>query len=183
MPPSLSRPEVPLPVGVGLRSLTMHSDPRGSFSEIFRAEWGVGVAPLQWNFVRSEPGVLRGVHVHLRHSDYLIIAQGRASVGLKDLRRGSPTEGLPALLSLSGAELQAVTIPPGVAHGFYFHEPSLHIYAVSHYWDDADELGCHWADPALEIPWPMDEVSLSDRDDHLPPLAELHARIPPFQAG
>ena len=56
---------------------------------------------MQWNAVWSEAGVLRGVHVHIRHDDYLTVPVGRASVGLRDLRRGSPTEGLSALVELS----------------------------------------------------------------------------------
>ena len=58
------------------------------------------------------------------------------------------------IVELDGERPAALAIPHGVAHGFYFHEPSLHVYAVSAYWDPEDELGCHWADPDLEIPWP-----------------------------
>jgi len=32
------------------------------------------------------------------------------------------------------------------------------------YWDPADETACHWADPALEIPWPATDAALSPRD-------------------
>ena len=110
---------------------------------------------MQWNAVWSEAGVLRGVHVHVRHDDYLTVPVGRASVGLRDLRRGSPTEGLTALVELGREQPGALVIPHGVAHGFYFHEPSLHVYAVSEYWDPADELACNWADPELGIEWPV----------------------------
>lgn len=85
-------------------------------------------------------------------------------------------------MELCGAELAALTVPPGVAHGFFFPEPSLHLYAVSHYWNLADELGCHWADPELEIPWPMTAAHISERDATLPPLRELIELIPPFAA-
>ena len=106
--------------------------------------------PIQWNAVRSEVGVLRGVHVHVRHRDYLTLPYGRAVVGLRDLRQGSRTEGLSVFVELSGDEPASLVIPCGVAHGFYFHEPSLHVYAVTEYWNPDDELGCHWADPELE---------------------------------
>src|SRR5262249_50281289 len=110
-----------LPLGVALRPLTMHPDDPGIFPEGFRELWDTGGAPVQWNFVRSEAEVLRGVHVHHVHSDYLIILHGRASIGLRDLRRGSPTEGAVALVEMRGDDLKGLTIPPGVAHGFYFH--------------------------------------------------------------
>ena len=75
-----------LPDGVALRPLTMSRDSRGSFTELFRDEWETGLSPVQWNAVSSEPGTLRGVHLHTRHDDYLTTLKGRASVGLRDLR-------------------------------------------------------------------------------------------------
>lgn len=170
-----------LPLGVRYRKLDMHPDDRGVFTEIFRESWDTGIAPVQWNVVSSEAGVLRGVHMHVSHFDYLIIVKGRSSIGLRDLRRGSPTEGMTALVEMHGDEMAALTTPPGVAHGFYFHEPSIHMYSVSHYWNTADELGCHWADPALEIPWPMKEAQVSEHDASARPLAELLKEIAPHQ--
>jgi dTDP-4-dehydrorhamnose 3,5-epimerase len=166
-----------LPAGVSLKPLTPHPDDRGVFLELFREEWRSGVAPVQWNAVRSAPGVLRGVHVHARHDDYLVLYAGRASIGLCDLRRGSPTERLSALVPMQGDAPTALTVPHGVAHGFYFHEPSIHIYAVSHYWDPADELGCLWADKDLGIPWPVESAHVSPRDASLPSLEELLSRV------
>jgi dTDP-4-dehydrorhamnose 3,5-epimerase len=162
-----------LPTGVALVPLVPHRDDRGVFTELFRSEWGTGVAPVQWNAVVSEPGVLRGVHVHPRHDDYLVLHAGRAAVGLRDLRRGSETEGRACVVEMDGEAPAALVIPHGVAHGFWFQSRSLHIYAVSHYWDTADELGCHWADPALGIDWPAGEPRCSERDEALPPLAAL----------
>jgi dTDP-4-dehydrorhamnose 3,5-epimerase len=162
-----------LPFGVELHQLEPHADERGVFTELFRDSWGLPVTPAQWNTVRSERNVLRGVHVHWRHSDYLTVVAGRASIGLHDLREGSETEGLGALVELTGDQPAALTIPIGVAHGFYFHEPSIHVYAVSHEFDPGDELGCRWDDPALHIPWSSSEPSLSERDRTLGSLSEL----------
>lgn len=162
-----------LPVGVLLRRLMMHHDTRGSVTEIFRAEWGTGVKPVQWNTVVSSAHVLRGVHLHLKHSDYLLLLSGRMSLGLLDLRPGSLTERRSCIVELTGECLTAVEIPPGVAHGFYYHEQSIHVYAVDDYWNPADELGCHWADPELGIPWPDGAAIVSERDRELPPLAVL----------
>ena len=166
-----------LPDGVRLRPLEPHLDDRGVFLELHRREWDTGVAPVQWNAVRSTAGVLRGVHVHPRHDDYLVILHGRATVGLRDLREDAPADGRACCVELGADAPTAITMPHGVAHGFYFHEPSVHIYAVSHYWDTADELGCHWADPELAIPWPMPEAQISPRDAALPSLAELEAKL------
>jgi len=164
-----------LPSGVTLRQLQPHTDDRGAFTELFRSSWDVGVAPVQWNAVRSEANVLRGVHAHARHWDYLTVPFGRAVVGLHDLRDESSTAGLAALVELDGDAPAGLTIPPGVAHGFYFRAASLHVYAVSHEWDPHDELGCRWDDPALGIPWPCDDPLLSARDASLGPLTKLAA--------
>jgi dTDP-4-dehydrorhamnose 3,5-epimerase len=162
-----------LPTGVSLLRLTPHSDDRGVFTELFRASWEPGVAPVQWNAVRSKPNVLRGVHVHRQHTDYLTLVTGTATIGLHDLRSGSPTEGLGATVELASREPAALVIPVGVAHGFYFHEESVHVYAVSHEFDPADELGCRWDDPGLSIDWPCIEPLVSARDRELGPLDEL----------
>lgn len=170
-----------LPHGAMLHRLTPHLDHRGVFTEVFRAEWPVPMEPKQWNLAHSEAGVLRGVHVHPRHDDYLVLARGRASVGLRDLRRGSPTEGRALVVPLDANEPAGLFIPHGVAHGFYFHEASTHLYAVSHYWDTADELGCLWSDPALEIPWPMETATVSEHDAGAQTLSDLLFELEPFQ--
>jgi dTDP-4-dehydrorhamnose 3,5-epimerase len=170
-----------LPEGTVFVPLTPHADDRGVFTELYRLEWETGVTPIQWNAVSSEAGVLRGVHVHLRHDDYLTVPVGRASVGLRDLRRGSPTEGMATVVELGGDRPGALVIPHGVAHGFYFHERSLHVYAVTEYWDPSDELSCHWADPDLRIPWPVQSARLSQRDAQSQSLRDLLDQLEPSQ--
>jgi dTDP-4-dehydrorhamnose 3,5-epimerase len=166
-----------LPEGLLIRPLEPHGDDRGTFVELHRREWDTRVDPIQWNAAHSNPGVLRGVHVHPRHDDYLTLVRGRAIVGVRDLRDHSPTAGAAACIELRAERPKALTIPHGVAHGFYFAEPSTHVYAVSHYWDMADELGCRWDDPALEIPWPQREAQISPRDEALPAMEELLAEL------
>jgi dTDP-4-dehydrorhamnose 3,5-epimerase len=161
---------------VRLTRLDMHSDARGSFTEFFRDEWAMGVSPCQWNVAISRANVLRGAHVHLRHSDYLVVVRGRLSVGLFDLRPGSRTYTRSALIELSGERLTGLSIPPGVMHGFYAHESSVHIYGVDAYYDPEDELGCNWADPDLGIAWPCSAPKLSPRDRDAGSLAEVQAQ-------
>lgn len=159
--------------GVRLRSLTAHDDERGRFVEFYRGEWAMTVEIVQWNVVRSRAGTLRGVHVHRRHADYLTCVAGVCLVGLCDLRADSPTVGRSALVQLSAAGPTAVAIPPGVAHGFYFPEDTIHVYGVSEYFDPRDELGCRYDDPGLGLPWPAVPRFLSPRDAAAGSLAEL----------
>jgi dTDP-4-dehydrorhamnose 3,5-epimerase len=167
-----------LPSGVRALRLNTHVDDRGDFTELFRDEWDVGIAPVQWNAVRSEAHVLRGVHVHPLHADALIVVNGRMRLGLSDLRTDSPTAGCACVLDLRGEEMQLVVIPPGVAHGFSFPVPSLHVYAVDHVWNPTDELGCRWDDPGLGIDWRHERrPRISPRDAGLPPLHDLRAQL------
>ena len=170
-----------LPGGVLLQPLAPSEDDRGTFTELFRNSWSLDVKPAQWNVVRSVPSVLRGVHAHWRHADYLTLVAGRATIGLHDLREGSTTEGLGATVELRADRPAALVVPPGVAHGFYFHEPSLHVYAVTEYWNPDDELGCHWADPELELSWPDPSPRVSERDAQSQSFRALLDELEPWQ--
>lgn len=165
--------------GVQVRALDMHEDERGSFTEFFRAEWDSGIEPTQWSFVRSKPGVFRGMHLHRRHEEYVLVVDGRMSIGLYDMRPGSPTEGTSMLLELSGDELAFVSWPPGIVHGWYAHETTLHVQAVSETYDeykDDDNLGCRGTDPELGIPWPETPRLIAPRAQGFGSLRELVER-------
>ena len=96
------------------------------------------------------------------------------SLGMRDIRPESPTCGLAVIIELDSDTLQAVAIPPGVAHGFYFPRPSTHLYAVSEYWNMADELGCRWNDPALGLDWKSSaHPLLSERDEAAGSMDEM----------
>jgi len=170
-----------LPADTTLSRLVSHADDRGTVAEIFRASWPTGIAPLQWNTCISRGGVLRGMHVHVRHDDYLCVVQGRLSIGLCDLRAGSPTERHAVCIEMSGADLSSLYIPHGVAHGFYAHDAATYVLGTSHYYDTDDELGCIWNDAALGVPWPVAAPVISARDAALGSLAELLPRILPWR--
>lgn len=163
------------PPAVSFLKLDSHGDDRGVLTEVFRNEWlGEHLPPVQWNFVRSRPRVLRGVHVHVHHVDYVLVLRGTMHLGLCDLREGTPGFMQSRIVELRGDELTLVTVPTGMAHGFYFSEPSEMLYSVTHYWDPVlDELGCVWNDPALGLNWPERNPILSRRDQEAPPLSRL----------
>jgi len=163
-----------LPAGVSLRRPARHVDQRGDLAEIFRRDWDVGPDPVQWNLVRNRPNTLRGVHAHVRHSDYLMVVTGQMRLALKDIRSDSLTLGLAAELDLCADDLCVVIIPPGVAHGFHCLHEAVHLYAVTDYWSPSDELGCAWNDPDLGFDWPLNNPPLlSERDNAAGSLADL----------
>jgi dTDP-4-dehydrorhamnose 3,5-epimerase len=155
----------------------MHRDERGSVTEIFRQEWPASIRPCQWNVAYSEANVLRGVHVHYKHIDYLVLLRGRLSAGLYDVRPKSPTYRMSSVFEICCDDLSALRIPTGVMHGFYCHEPTIYVYGVDSYFDPNDELGCHWADPGLKLQWPCRTPKLSERDMQAGPLADVEARL------
>jgi len=168
--------------GVRLIELEMNRDPRGHLTEFFREEWRSGVEPVQWNVARSERGSLRGLHVHPLHDDLVVLVTGRLAMGLYDLRRGSPTFGLSALLELDADRMQGLVIPRGVGHGSVHLDPTVVLVGVSAYWGDPmDEIGCRWDDPALEIDWPLEPTIVTERDATAPSLAGLLEQLEPWQ--
>jgi dTDP-4-dehydrorhamnose 3,5-epimerase-like enzyme len=67
-----------------------------------------------------------------------------------------------------------------VAHGILFLTRSIYVIGTSHYYDLADELGCHWLDPGLGLTWPLRRAQLSARDAALPSLSEVAAHVRPW---
>lgn len=163
--------------GVVVVEPEVHRDQRGSFSEIFRAEWFPGRPPMvQANRATRNAGTVVGLHVHRRQSDYWTVVAGQARVVLHDLRPG-PAGGATVCLDLGGPDgptpHRGLYVPAGVAHGFAAITDVVLTYQVDANYDPNDELGVAWDDPAIAAEWGIDGPVLSDRDRALPKLAEL----------
>ena len=104
-----------------------------------------------------------------------------ALVGYQDLRPGSPTMGCTALVELRGPGPQAIVAPPWIAHGVYCLEPLTLLVGTDATWDRAAELGCHWRDPELQIPWPFETAVLSSQDASLGRLRDILGSVPRYQ--
>ena len=153
-----------LPDGVKLLPLPPHEDPRGALTELYRASEFPTVF-RQFNLVRSEANVLRGVHVHPQHSDFLVVLTGQLVLGLVDLRRRSPSFRFSCTLTLTETAQTGCLIPPGVAHGFLFKAKATYIYGLSHEWAPEGDFACRYDDPDLAIKWPLTgQPVLSERD-------------------
>lgn len=168
-----SRSAPALPHGVVLRALEERTDAAGGAIALFRRDWATGAAPVQWNFVHSAANSLRGVHVHARHWDYLSVLDGEMLLGLHDLRPSSPTYRVAVFHTLRGDRPCGISIPPGVAHGFYFAAAADYVYGISTYWSPTDEIGCIWSDAELNLDWPVRSPILSPRDSAAPRYADM----------
>ena len=172
--------------GVAWGRLTPHADERGAFRELWRAGWS-DERFVQANLSTSQARVLRGLHYHRHQLDRWTVARGRAFVALVDVRpllagmvagpgAGNAADGQRAAPQVETRVLgpdEWVTIPAGVAHGFYAIEPTDLLYFVTNEYDGTDELGFAWDDPEVGVPWPDRDPILSPRDRSNPPLREL----------
>jgi dTDP-4-dehydrorhamnose 3,5-epimerase len=167
--------------GVYLVRLQAVPDDRGYFFESFRRSWlPPGNAEMvQGNVSFSRAGVLRGMHYHLRQTDFSVVASGRVRAALYDLRATSPSRGASQVLESSEEEPLGIYIPPGVAHGIYAVSGSITTYLVDRYYDNSDERGIRWDDPALGIEWGASNPILSARDQANPRLADIPAELLP----
>lgn len=167
--------------GVERRVLDVERDPRGSLVEVFRQSWAPGFNPVQINVMRTVGGSLRGSHIHREHEDWLVIADGRALLGMKDVRTRSATFRKTSLIELSAAKPEAVRVPPGIIHGVYFPVDGILITVESLYHDPEEELKVKWWDPALGIAWPCETAQGPEADAYA--LDELMMKIEPWQRG
>lgn len=164
--------------GVFIRDLSPIPDSRGVLCEVHRDTWGLAPRPVQWDFIASRANVLRGVHVHQRRFDYLIMVEGHATVGLADLRRRSPSFRQSMTINASGEAPCVIIVPPGVAHGIYAQDRLSYLYGLTVAWDGTDEgLGFRYDDPAAGIAWPSRNPEILPRDALLPDLETLISRF------
>lgn len=162
--------------GVYQVPLRSFSDNRGYFFESFRRSWIPEMRDVvQGNVSFSKAGVLRGMHYHLKQADFWLVPSGLVRAALFDLRRSSSTRGAKQIVDLGEGHPFGLYIPPGVAHGFCALADSLMTYLVDEYYDNSDERGVRWDDPALGIDWGVADAIVSDRDRLNPLLAEVPA--------
>lgn len=154
-------------------------DERGSFMESFREEDFSslpGARFVQDNLSRSKRGVLRGLHYQKRPMALGKLVRcvfGKIFDVAVDIRRGSPTYGHWASLELSDDVNRALWVPEGFAHGFCALSAEAAVqYRTNAYWSPENERGIIWSDPALSIPWPIENPILSPKDAELPVLSE-----------
>ena len=151
--------------GCSLIPAKPNPDGRGCLYEIYRAEWPGVFSTVQWNACVSKAGVVRGVHVHVDYDEYYTLLAGRGLLGLRDVRRTSPTFGQSVTIDWRTEDRCAVVIPRGVAHALWFIDDAILAFGLSRYWRaEFDVVGCRWDDAALGFEIPDGVKNLSRRD-------------------
>lgn len=155
------------------------ADRRGFFARIVcENEFAEHGLPNYWpqqnvafNHVR---GTLRGMHY--QKGDAAEIKVVRCTKGsiydvIVDLRKESPTYLQWAGLELSAENHKMLYIPKGFAHGYITLEDCAEIsYLVSAFYTPGCEAGVRYDDPKIGIDWPMDPVTISEKDSNWPYL-------------
>ena len=141
--------------------LRRFDDERGWFMELMRAS-RLPKPVKQANLVRSQQGVIRGLHYHERGQDDLFVClQGRARVVGLDRETGETfTE------DIGDGNFAAVYVPGNLAHGYEALTDCLFFYLVTEEYDPAepDEHGVAWDDPRVAHLWNTSSPTLSERD-------------------
>ncbi len=161
-----------------------HGDHRGFFSEVYnRRDWleaGLDETFVQDNHSLSvEKGTIRGLHFQtapFEQAKLVRVVRGAILDVAVDLRRGSPTFGRHASVTLSAAEGNQLFMPVGFAHGFCSLEDNTEVlYKVTGHYSRAHDKGLAWDDPDLAIAWPTcaRRDSLTEKDRNWPNLKDL----------
>jgi dTDP-4-dehydrorhamnose 3,5-epimerase len=143
---------------------TVFGDERGFFLETYQAERYADLAGITSSFVqdnhsRSSRGVLRGLHFQKTKP------RGEVYDVALDIRKGSPTFGQSEAVILSEENKTQFWVPPGFAHGFVVLSDTADFeYKCTDYYDPYDEACILWNDPDLNIPWPIENPTLSEKD-------------------
>lgn len=171
--------------------LKAFNDARGFFLERYKAEAfaeaGLPAVFAQDNHSRSLPGVLRGLHYqHTPAQGKLVgVIRGRVWDVAVDIRPESPTFGQHFGLELSGDVPELFWIPAGFAHGFCVlgNEPADMLYKVDAPYSAKGENGIRFDDAELNIPWPVKQPIVSDRDKNQMSWRDYCAAPPMWEAA
>ena len=156
-------------------------DERGFFLETFQAERyaaqaGITLPFLQDNHSRSSQGVLRGLHFQINkpQGKLVRVVKGKVYDVAVDIREDSSTFGQWEAVILSEENKIQFWVPPGFAHGFLvLSETADFEYKCTDYYDSSDEGSILWNDPDLNILWPTNLPTLSEKDANAKKLVDI----------
>ncbi len=171
--------ELALP-GLYLIEPRVFGDNRGFFLQTWQSreylQYGFPGEFLQDNLSFSQQGTLRGLHYQKPNTQgkLVFVLKGEVWDIAVDLRLGSPTFGKWEAIILKGATHNQLYVPPGFAHGFcVLSEEALFYYKCTDFYAPQNEHGIIWNDPDLDIPWPIKDPILSQKDGKYLKLQEI----------
>lgn len=122
----------------------------------------------------TKKGTLRGMHYQLPpHEERKLIRcnAGKVFDVVVDMRRGSNTYLKWYSCELSKENMKMILIPSGFAHGFITLEDNTElIYHHTEFYNPSSEGGLRYNDKLLNIDWPLEITSISEKDRNYPLL-------------
>jgi len=163
-----------------------HADQRGFFARTMCvdefAKEGLVDQFVQVNMSYSaHKGTLRGLH--FQRAPYVEAKLIRCTRGaiwdvIVDLRGGSPTYLQHYGVELTAESRRQLYVPPGLAHSFVTLTDDVEVtYPLSAPYRPMAEDGVRYDDPLLNINWPIEVTSISQKDSAWP---LLDREKPPF---
>jgi dTDP-4-dehydrorhamnose 3,5-epimerase len=167
-----------------------HEDNRGFFGRVFCqnefSRYGlkavIAQANVAFNYAR---GTVRGMHFQYPpRAETKLVRCTRGAIFdiIVDLRPESPTFLDHIGVELSADNHRAIYVPERFAHGYQVLEDNTETsYDVGEFYAPGEEGGLHYADPQLQLEWPLPVTQISAKDTLWKPLAEtleeLRARM------
>lgn len=161
-----------------------YHDNRGFFQELYEQEkysnhilTQPGQHWQQTNWSVSNKNVLRGIHV-ANYAKLVTCVSGKVWDLVVDLRADSPTFLKHVGVELSPDEPKQVYVPPGCGHGFVsLEDNSSVVYMQTGRFAEEGELTVMYNEPDLNIQWPGENHTISDRDKGGQPLRSFQMSI------
>lgn len=167
--------------GAYIIDLEPFSDNRGLFARTFCKREFAAIGHhkefVQFNHSHSnEKGTLRGLHYQRPpHAEIKLIRCIRGSVFdvIVDLRQQSPTFLHYVGVELSEQNMRMIYVPEGFAHGFQtlVDHTELIYHHTAFYAPDSDG-GIRYNDPKINMAWPLEVSTISEKDKNLPLLSD-----------
>ncbi|PCI42145.1 MAG: dTDP-4-dehydrorhamnose 3,5-epimerase [Rhodospirillaceae bacterium] len=163
--------------GVLVTSLQKFEDERGFFARTYcQQEFkdaGVDIDLLQTNVSGNKhKGTLRGLHYQDDpYPDKKIVTCTRGSIFdvVVDLRKESATYCQWFGEVLSADNRKGLYVPPGCAHGFITLQDNTDVnYLMGETFVADLARGVRWNDAAFGIEWPLQPVTMNERDEKYP---------------
>ena len=158
---------------------TIFSDNRGDLFEAYNDEvfsaHSLNLKFVQDNEANSKKGVLRGMHVNVKHSQGKLVRvlDGEILDVVIDLRKESPTYMSCYSIVLSNKNKKQLYIPEGMGHGYLALQDSRVLFKTTTHYIPGDELGFAWNSKAVTVDWGVKEPIQKDRDKSSKDLSEV----------
>ena len=158
---------------------TIFLDNRGDLFEAYNdevfASHNLDLKFVQDNEVNSKKGVLRGMHVNIKHPQGKLIRvlDGEILDVVIDLRKESLTYMSCYSIVLSNVNKKQLYIPEGMGHGYLALQNSRILFKTTTHYIPGDELGFAWNSKAITVDWRVEVPIQNDRDKASKDLSEV----------